>query len=87
MDLIYYKWGLGIDPFQITLLRFIMKEAWLVDVIAKRDNVSAESRKMFWDLTEGRMWAMDEVKKLMGDVFSDFEDEHFVIKIDSMEIA
>jgi len=65
-----------------------MKEkAWLVDVIAKRDNVSAESRKMFWDLSEGRMWAMDEVKRLMGDVFSDFKDEHFVIKIDDFEIA
>ena len=42
---------------------------------------------MFWDLTEGRMWAMDEVKRLMGDVFSDFKDEHFVIKIDDFEIA
>ena len=64
-----------------------MKKAWLVDVIAKRDNVSAESRKMFWDLTEGRMWAMDEVAKLQGDVFSNFEDEHFVIHINDFEVV
>ncbi len=52
-------------------------KTWLVEVKAKRDNVSAESRKLFRVLSEGRMWAMDEVAKLQGDVFSNFEDEHF----------
>jgi hypothetical protein len=37
-------------------------------------------------LSEGRAWAMKEVDRLMGDVFSDFEDEHFVIKIEDFEI-
>ena len=61
-------------------------KAWLIDVNAARDNVSAQSRKMFEDLSEGRAWAMKEVDRLMEDVFSDFEDEHFVIKIEDFEI-
>ena len=62
-------------------------KAWLVDVNAVRDNVSAQSRKMFENLSEGLAWAMKEVDRLMGDVFSDFEDDHFVIKIDDFEIV
>jgi|TARA_Y100000296_G_scaffold48457_1_gene55498 hypothetical protein len=62
-------------------------KTWLVEVKAKRDNVSAESRKLFRVLSEGRMWAMDEVAKLQGDVFSNFEDEHFVIHINDFEVV
>jgi hypothetical protein len=62
-------------------------KTWLVEVKAKRDNVSAESRKLFRVLSEGRMWAMDEVAKLQGDVFSNFEDEHFVIHINDFELV
>ena len=62
-------------------------KTWLVEVKAKRDNVSAESRKLFRELSEGRMWAMDEVNKLMGDKFSSFEDEHFVIHINDFEVV
>ncbi len=62
-------------------------KTWLVEVKAKRDNVSAKSRKLFRVLSEGRMWAMDEVAKLQGDVFSNFEDEHFVIHINDFEVV
>ena len=62
-------------------------KTWLVEVKAKRDNVSAESRKLFRVLSEGRMWAMDEVAKLQGDVFSNFKDEHFVIHINDFEVV